>query len=176
MMFKITGIVAVGKRWQIGYKDKLPWGRHKNDLNLFKEVTMGKTLLMGRKTFETLPKKLQGRNIVVLTKNKSYEAPEGVKVFHSVRKVIMHYKKIDGELFIAGGAKVYHAFRKHIHTWLVSFIDYGEIGESRIKDHTLFPKEILDNYHEAMFSKYEDFERIVYNRIKVKKIKGKKSR
>ena len=74
------------------------------DMQRFKSLTMGKTVVMGRKTLESLPggKPLPGRRNVVLTRNKSYHA-DGVTVCGSIDEI----KALDGEIFIIGGGEIY---------------------------------------------------------------------
>ena len=74
-------IVARASNGVIGDKNALIW-HLSDDLKMFKARTMGRPLVMGRKTFESLPGVLPGRVHYVLTGNKEYRAPEGVMVFH----------------------------------------------------------------------------------------------
>jgi dihydrofolate reductase/thymidylate synthase len=64
-------IVAVDRNYGIGYKNELPWGKNKEELKLFREKTLGSTLIFGRKTFENLPK-LDSREIICITKKKYF--------------------------------------------------------------------------------------------------------
>ena len=65
----LSAIVAHDYSYGIGYQNKLPWPYNKNDMNHFKDITMGKELIMGRKTFDSLPKMLPGRNHHIITRN-----------------------------------------------------------------------------------------------------------
>lgn len=65
---KLIAIAAIGKNWELGLNGDMPWKRAlKTDLRFFKKVTMGHPVLMGRKTFETLPGVLPGRTNIVIT-------------------------------------------------------------------------------------------------------------
>ena len=67
-------IAAVGPHWELGHKGGMPWGRIKGDLALFRRVTEGKAVVMGRKTWESLPEQhrpLKGRTNIVLTRTLS---------------------------------------------------------------------------------------------------------
>lgn len=98
-------IVCVDANYGIGDNEGMAW-HIPAELQLFKSLTEGKTVVMGRKTFETLGSKpLPNRNNVVLTRNKDYSA-EGVTTVNSVEEVMA----LDGEVIIIGGADVYELF------------------------------------------------------------------
>ncbi len=82
----------------IGIGGKLPW-HIKEDLAFFKEKTLGKTLLMGRKTFEGLPAPLPGRKTLILSKS-----VEGPDVVHSIEELP------ETEIWVCGGAQIYKQF------------------------------------------------------------------
>jgi dihydrofolate reductase len=79
-------VVAVAENGVIGRKQQLPW-RIPGDLKHFKAVTMGKPMLMGRKTYESIGKPLPGRTSIVLTRDKNWRA-EGVLVAHSLDELL----------------------------------------------------------------------------------------
>jgi dihydrofolate reductase len=104
MSFSIIAAVAVNN--VIGVKGGLPWNIPE-DMKHFKELTMGKTVLMGQNTWESLPEKfrpLPGRKNVVLTLLPEYPVPEGVEVFHSLEDAFAAHTE---EVMIMGGAMVY---------------------------------------------------------------------
>ena len=80
-------IVARAANGVIGNDNKLIW-HLPDDLKMFKSRTMGRPIIMGRKTFESLPKVLPGRVHYVLTGNRAYSVPEGVYVFHTVKELL----------------------------------------------------------------------------------------
>ena len=107
---KTAAIVAVASNGVIGLNNQLPWYLP-NDLKYFKATTMGKPLVMGRKTFESIGKPLPGRTNIVVTRNLKYSVG-GVSVVHSLDEAISLAKQIakaDGseELMIIGGAQLY---------------------------------------------------------------------
>lgn len=104
----ISFIVAADLNNAIGFENKLPW-RLKRDMKFFKETTMGNPILMGRKTFESFGgKPLPGRLNIVVTRDKTYVAPEGVLVFHSIMSAITRMEQEENEEgFIIGGAEIY---------------------------------------------------------------------
>ena len=107
---KRSMIVAMAENRAIGINNKLPWYLP-NDLKYFKQVTMGKPILMGRKTFESIGKPLPGRTNIVMTRNENWSA-EGVKVVHSLDQAFDMGEsvcEIDGqsEVMIIGGDQIY---------------------------------------------------------------------
>ena len=97
-------IVAMGKNRVIGKNGMLPW-HISSDLKNFKKITMGKPILMGRKTYESIGRPLPGRENIVLTKNKNYFA-EGCIVKNTIDEVFLYCQKVP-ELVIMGGAALY---------------------------------------------------------------------
>ena len=104
-MIKI--IVAVAPNNVIGKENKIPW-HLPSDLANFKRKTMGQTIIMGRKTFESISVKLKNRTIIVLSKDMDYQ-PKGILVANSKDEAINLAPK-DQDIFIAGGENVYKEF------------------------------------------------------------------
>lgn len=107
---KISLIVAAAENRCIGINNALPWYLPE-DLKYFKRVTMGKPIIMGRKTFESIGKPLPGRANIVITNNKNY-FHEGIKVTTSLNEAIKVAESIgliDGqeEVMVIGGAGIY---------------------------------------------------------------------
>lgn len=109
-------IAAMDKNRLIGNGPRIPW-KLPADLHHFRDMTIGKPVVMGRKTFETLPKPLAKRTNIILTRNQNYEAPEECIVSHSVEDVLKTAKSLSKdenlELMICGGAPIYAAFLPH---------------------------------------------------------------
>ncbi len=103
----LSAIVAVAENNAIGRDNDLPW-HLPNDLKFFMRTTMGKPVLMGRNTFDSLGKPLKGRLNIVLSRQKSLELPEGVVLYHDLEDGLARLKEEDvEEAFIIGGGKVY---------------------------------------------------------------------
>ena len=104
----ILGPVAVADNLVIGNQNELPW-HFPEDLQNFKRLTMGKTVVMGRKTYDSiiarLKKPLPGRKNVVITRQKDLVFPHDVLVFNSLDDVIAQLK--DEDLYIIGGGQIY---------------------------------------------------------------------
>ena len=102
---KLSIIAAVGKNYELGKNNDLIW-RFKEDMQFFKDMTMGPNIIMGRKTFESLPKLLEGRRHLVLTHQK-LELPEGIIVYNSLNEFKRAYQDSDEEIFNIGGESIY---------------------------------------------------------------------
>lgn len=100
----ISLIVAMAQNGVIGRDNALPW-RLPEDLKRFKEFTLGKPILMGRKTFEAIGRPLPGRANLVLTRDRDWRAP-GVIPVHSVEAALLQTRTCD-ELVAIGGAEIY---------------------------------------------------------------------
>lgn len=102
----ISLIVAMSRNRVIGKDNKLPW-HLPADLAFFKKTTMGHTIVMGRKTYESIGKPLPGRKNVILTGNPRFSAA-GCTVIHSVEDALRLAQ--EEELFVIGGAEVFRLF------------------------------------------------------------------
>jgi dihydrofolate reductase len=100
----ISVIVAMAQNGVIGRDNALPW-RLPQDLKRFKSFTLGKTVLMGRKTFESIGRPLSGRTNLVLTRDRRWVAP-GVIVVHSIEEALAQ-AGAGNELVAIGGAEIF---------------------------------------------------------------------
>jgi dihydrofolate reductase len=103
----ITLIVAVSDNGVIGRENALPW-HLPEDLKRFKRLTMGKPMIMGRKTFESIGKPLPGRLNIVVTRDTNYRR-EGVSVVHGVDEAIAAAAGAP-ELMVIGGSELFRQF------------------------------------------------------------------
>jgi dihydrofolate reductase len=102
----ITLIVARAQNGVIGRDGKLPW-HLPADLKRFKALTMGTVMVMGRKTFESLPSVLPGRRHVVITRDRNWRA-EGAEVAHDIEEAL---QLADGQpVSVIGGAEIFALF------------------------------------------------------------------
>ena len=99
----VSLIVAMDQNRLIGRQGQLPW-RLPNDLKHFKALTLGKTVLMGRKTWESLGRPLPQRQNWVLTRDAAFKA-EGARVFATLEDALREHAS--GELMVIGGAELY---------------------------------------------------------------------
>jgi dihydrofolate reductase len=111
-MIKLSVIVAVAENKVVGRKNALPW-HLSEDLQYFKRTTLGKPIVMGRKTFESIGRPLPGRTNIVVSGNPDYFA-EGVKVVSSLEQALQLAQDVAliddcRELMVIGGASIYAA-------------------------------------------------------------------
>ena len=100
-------IVAKASNDVIGGDNKLLW-HISDDLKRFKEITSGHTIVMGRKTFESLPKVLPNRHHIVITRDKNFKVDSpSVEVINDINTIINMYKDSSEEIFIIGGGEIY---------------------------------------------------------------------
>lgn len=104
---RISLIVALDQHGLIGVGNALPW-RLSADLKHFKALTMGKPIIMGRKTCESIGRPLPGRRNLVLTRNADFN-PAGFEVFRDVESLVLSIQGVDDAMVI-GGAEVYRVF------------------------------------------------------------------
>lgn len=100
----ISLVVAMDEGRVIGIDNRLPW-RLPADLQHFRRVTLGKPVLMGRKTFDSIGKPLAGRDNIVVTQDRRYR-PAGVTVVHSIDEALAAAGDAD-EIMVIGGASFY---------------------------------------------------------------------
>lgn len=135
----VSIIAAMGQNRVIGKDGDLPW-HIPEDLKWFKKVTMGKPVVMGRKTFETLNKPLPGRQNIILTGNADYEAAE-CTVVHSLEEALKAARDAQ-EVMICGGASVYHAALQKADKMYLTLIYDDFVGD------TFFPEYDLSEWRE----------------------------
>ncbi|MBL1408137.1 type 3 dihydrofolate reductase [Sphingobacterium faecale] len=104
MSTKITLIVAAAENNAIGKDNQMPW-HLPNDFKYFKKTTLGHSVIMGRKTFESIGKPLPERRNIVLTRDQHYSNRD-VDVANSIQEVLT-YCRDEREIFIIGGANIY---------------------------------------------------------------------
>ena len=101
---QLSIIVDMDRNRVIGKNDNLPW-HISSDLKNFKKITMGKPIIMGRKTHESIGRPLPGRENIILTRDKNYQA-DGCTVLHSLEDIFEYCKNVD-EIMITGGSEIY---------------------------------------------------------------------
>lgn len=126
----ISLVVAVAQNGVIGANGRIPW-HLPDDLKWFREVTMGKPVLMGRKTYESIPlrfRPLPGRQNIVLTRQAGYEAP-GAQVVHSVADGLRAAAGAP-ELMVAGGAELYRILLPRADRLFLTLIAADFVGDA----------------------------------------------
>ncbi|MFZ9937328.1 MAG: dihydrofolate reductase, partial [Luteolibacter sp.] len=127
MSLKLCAIVAMTPERVIGRAGGLPW-QLPADLAFFKRVTTGHTVVMGRKTPESIGRPLPKRRNIVLTRDPEWSAP-GVEVIRRPEN-LDGLTGLDGTVFIIGGAEIYAAFLPQTHELLVSHLTARHEGDT----------------------------------------------
>ncbi|PLK25440.1 hypothetical protein C0V72_01765 [Porphyrobacter sp. TH134] len=123
---QLTSIVAIDLRGAIGCDNTLPW-RLKNDMAFFREKTIGNTVIMGRKTYNSIGSKpLPRRNNIVLSHNSVlFEAVPTCQLVLSVDEALYRAEQnADEEIFVIGGAQTYEQFDSLVDRYLVTIVDH----------------------------------------------------
>jgi dihydrofolate reductase len=127
----ITLIAAYSKNKVIGIDNKLPW-HLPEDLKRFKALTLGKNIVMGRKTFESIGRPLPGRTNIVLSKS-GFKA-EGVVVYDSIPDIINDYS----DIIVIGGEQIYKTFLLLADVLEITEIDKEFEGDAFFPDFNNF--------------------------------------
>jgi dihydrofolate reductase len=136
-MIEIVLVVAIADNGVIGARNAIPW-RLKSDMQRFKAITMGKPIVMGRKTFQSFPRRpLPGRTNIVITRDPDFRAA-GAVVAHSINEALTiaradALRRSAAEIAVIGGAEIY--------AQAMSFADRLDITEvhEQPQGDTLFP-------------------------------------
>lgn len=115
-----TIIAAVGKNNELGKNGGLIWNLP-NDLKFFKENTTGKKVFMGKRTYESLPKRLPNREHYVLTDVPMND--EGIHLVYDLEKYINENKDTEEEIFVIGGGMVYKQLAPYAKRFLLTEVD-----------------------------------------------------
>ncbi len=103
---QIALIAAMASNRVIGHKGDIPW-KIPGEQKMFKEITMGHTVIMGRKTYESIDRPLCGRTNIVITRQTNYRAP-GCIIAHDLDGALASCSATESEAFICGGGQLYH--------------------------------------------------------------------
>ncbi len=147
---RISFLVAAAKNGVIGKDDGLPWHLPK-DLRRVKELTMGKPILMGRKTFETVGKPLPGRTNIILTRDRDYRV-EGTVIVHDFDQAL-EIAEGHPELMVLGGGVVYRELLDQADRIYLTRIDAEYEGD------TVFPELQDEDWVEVEKETFEPDER-----------------
>ncbi len=146
----ISLIAAMGKNRVIGNKGKLPW-HMPADMKYYKDKTKGKTIIMGRKTFESMGKMpLPNRANIIITHNEDFKA-EGAVVVHSAEEALKEAEKINPnqELMVIGGSEIYKEFLPRANRIYLTII------EGEFKGDAFFPEYDITEWKEVSYEEHE---------------------
>jgi len=125
----ISLIAAIGKNRAIGKANQLLWDLP-NDLKHFREITFGKPVIMGQRTFESIGRPLPGRKNIVLSQNAGFH-PEGCSVAKDIDTALsLAQDSGQDEIFIIGGGMVYASFLPFAHRMYLTLVDASPEGDT----------------------------------------------
>ena len=147
----ISQIVAVSKNFVIGNQGKIPW-HSSADFQFFKKTTMGKPIIMGRKTYASIGKPLPGRlNIVITRSPDTLNVPNSVVMVSNIEDAIQRAKQEDvEEIFIIGGATIYEQTKDITQKLYLTVVDVEAQGDAH------FDKSYLDRFELTKTLEYTD--------------------
>jgi len=135
----------------------IPWNIPE-DFQYFKKTTLGKTCLMGQATFESilgyLGKPLPGRQTVVVTFDKNFQAPEGVRILYSLDEALEKLK--DEDVFVCGGASIYRQTINKVDVLYITIVDQEPDGDVFFPeiDKTIWKETWREDHDGFSFVKY----------------------
>ncbi len=154
-MTRITLIAALGRNRVIGADGAIPW-HLPGEQARFKETTMGHTLLMGRKTFDSIGRALPGRRTIVITRSPDWHH-EAVETAHSFAEGLSLAGPGD-ELFVVGGGQIYAEAMPYAVRMVLTEVDRSPEGD------TLFPEWVLDDWREEGREEHDGWDIVTYVR------------
>mgnify|MGYP001615647395 FL=1 len=152
----ISLIAAIARNRVIGKDNALPW-KLPADMRRFKQLTIGKPIIMGRKTFESIGRPLPDRMNVIITRNKDFHA-EGCTVVHSLDEVITSVGEAQ-EVMVIGGSSVFQQFLPYAKRMYLTIIDEDIEGD------VLFPEFDINEWHEQERIEYQPDEKNAYRYV-----------
>ena len=162
-MFSI--IVAIGNNNEIGKNNKLLW-HIPEDLKKFKEITQGKTVIMGRNTYESIGKPLPDRHNIVLSKDLklfSNNYNEKLEICDNFSEIVKKYENSDEEIFIIGGAQVY---KKALESGIIEKLYISHIDFSDDQADTYFSEIDYNMWKKIEEDEYAGWKFCVYKKMK----------
>lgn len=156
---EIIAIAAVARDNVIGSNNSIPW-HYKEDMKFFKETTTGHTIIMGRKTFDSIGRALPGRRNIVLTRNESWMPPKNVEAVYSLDQALYCCElALDKRVFICGGEAIYELAMPHITHMIITHIDRDFDGDVR------FPPWYKSGWKETKSTKSGELTFSYYERV-----------
>lgn len=162
----IIQIAAIANDNVLGRDNKMLWHLPK-DFKRFKELTMGKPIVMGRKTFESLPGVLPGREHIVITTQSNYQVPEGVKTSNSLKAALDYAKSKSEDVYVIGGGEIYRQAMPFTDKLELTWVDIDVEGDTTYPD--IWTNEFsktCSEFHHQDEKHSADFEFATYVRIK----------
>lgn len=159
----IAAIVAVNRNWQIGRNGKLLY-HLPQDMKRFQQLTMGQTVLMGRKTLESLPggKPLPGRHNLVLTRNPDFH-PNHVDILHHIDDVV--HLSASTSIWVIGGGEIYRQMLPWTDQCLITMVQDEKAGDTSFPNLDLLPDWIRIQEEPPITEKGFTYQFLTYQHI-----------
>lgn len=155
----INLIAAIGKNNELGKNGDLIW-KIKEDMKFFKETTINHPVVMGRLTFESLPKVLSNRKNIVISSSQINNSE--IEIYKSIKEFLECYNNCEEDIFIIGGASIYREFIKIANKMYLTLID--AIADADV----YFPKFSLNDWEENILFYGEEnsikYKHVLYKR------------
>ncbi len=150
-------IAGISQNNCIGHNGQLPW-HIPEDLKHFREVTAGKTVLMGRKTWESLPEKfrpLPNRTNLIITRQTDYSVPAGVEIYTTIEEAVTKHPE---EVIVIGGAEIYKQTIDQADRLYITHINQTVTGDA------FFPEIDLNVWKEIEREDHEGYSFVTYKK------------
>lgn len=154
-MAEVIIIVAMTPDRLIGKNNQIPW-HLSEDLQNFKQITSGHTIVMGRKTFASIGKPLPDRNNLVVSRTVS--KIEGCEVFIDLESALQRGRELGEKTFIIGGSQIYHEAMPLVDCLYISWVEGDFNGDS------FFPEFCLDDWQISKEEEFTTFKLVCYQR------------
>lgn len=146
----VTLIAAIGENNIIGAEGRIPW-RLPSDFAFFKAMTLGKPVIMGRKTFESIGRPLPGRTNIVVSRQQGYQ-PDGVIVISSLAAALQHAEAIAvadkaDAVMVAGGAQIYLEAMPAADRLVITHVALAPEGDARFPEIDPMVWEVSETPH-----------------------------
>lgn len=154
----ISLIAAVAKNGVIGKNNLMPW-HIPEEMRLFRALTENKVLIIGRRTFESLPNLLENRHLIVLTRNRNLFSPSStVQFVHSIPDALEAANTFGPEVWVAGGEDIYQQFLPIADRLYISHLPDPYEGDA------FFPRVTKKEWYPKTTTKYNNFSFVTYTR------------
>jgi len=161
----ISIIVAHANNRVIGKNNKMPWGKLKEDLKFFKEKTNGNTVIMGRKTYDSIGNPLPNRRNIIITRNKNLKI-KNCEIVNSIEEALK-ISKNEKEVFIIGGGKIYEKVLPLANKLYITEIKDNFEGETYFPEYKNLNLEL--NNMKTIFKNEENPYNLIFNEYTIKK-------
>lgn len=154
MKMILSFVIAFGKNRGLGFGNKLPWNLP-DDLKRFKEITRGHSVIMGRKTYDSMGRLLPERRNILITRDTSYKV-EGAEIAHSIEEAIEKVKD-EAEAFVIGGGEILRLALPYVNKMYLTHVDADVPADS------FFPEVNWEDWKVVSEEKHSKDDRHMYD-------------